>query len=217
LYETFFDPVDLSLPGSCARLTYSHPMDTQVPPSIPRTCGAKTRHLGTPCANRPAKGATRCRFHGGATPNSKRAAERRLAHAEAEKAVQTYGLSREIGPEEALLEEVHWTAGHVAWLRQVVADLERKGLKQYATGEGGALWERPSVWVELYQKERSHLVGVCKAAIAAGIAERAVRLEERRGELVAELLRVAIEAAKLSPDQQAAAYGAIRGHLTRVA
>jgi hypothetical protein len=192
-------------------------MDTQEAPGIPRTCGAKTRGLGTPCANRPAKGATRCRFHGGATPQSKRAAERRLAHAEAEKAVQTYGLSREIGPEEALLEEVHWTAGHVAWLRQVVAELEQKELRQYVpTGEQGGKWD-VSVWVELYQRERSHLVGVCKAAIAAGIAERAVRLEERRGELVAELLRVAIEAAKLSPGQQEAAYGAIRGHLTRVA
>jgi len=180
-------------------------------------CGAKTHGLGTLCALPPAKGATRCRFHGGATPQSKRAAEKRLAHAEAEKAVRTYGLPRDIAPEDALLEEVHRTSGHVAWLGQLVGNLEQKGLKQYAAGEGGALWERPSVWVELYQRERTHLTHVCKAAISAGLDERRVQLAERQGEMVAELLRVAIDAARLTPDQQTAAYSAIRGHLTRVA
>ena len=178
-------------------------------------CKAQPR--GEQCRAWAVRGAEVCVAHGGAAPQVKAAASQRIAHAQAEKAVQTYGLSREIGPEEALLEEVHWTAGHVAWLRQVVAELEQKELRQFSpTGEGGGKWD-VSVWVELYQRERTHLVGVCKAAIAAGIAERAVRLEERRGELVAELLRVAIEAAKLSPGQQEAAYGAIRGHLTRVA
>ncbi len=33
-------------------------------------CGAKTRQ-GTPCARRPARGRTRCRLHGGATPRGR--------------------------------------------------------------------------------------------------------------------------------------------------
>jgi hypothetical protein len=180
-------------------------------------CGATTKQGGWACKLPVTPGGTRCRFHGGASPRAKAAAARRLEHARAEKAVDTYGLPRDIAPEDALLEEVHRTAGHVAWLAQLVGELERRGLKQYATAEGGALWERPSVWVELYQKERAHLVGVCKTAIAAGLDERRVLLAERQGEMVAELLRVAIDAAQLSPEQQTAAYGAIRGHLTRVA
>jgi hypothetical protein len=179
-------------------------------------CGATTKQGGWACKLPPVPGGTRCRFHGGASPRAKAAAQRRLEHAKAQKAVDTYGLPLDIAPEDALLAEVHRTAGHVAWLGQLVSELEQRGLKQYATGEGGALWERPSVWVELYQKERSHLVAVCKAAVSAGVEQRRVDLAERQGELVGELLRVAIEAARLTPEQRERAYGAMRGHLALV-
>jgi hypothetical protein len=148
----------------------------------------------------------------------KAAAERRVEHAQAEQAVRTYGLPVDVAPEDALLEEVHRTAGHVAYLNGIIGDFSSKDeLRQWAsTGEEGGYW-RQSVWVELYRHERAHLVAVCKAAISAGIEERRVQLAEKQGELVAELLRVAIDAAQLSPQQSARAYEAIRGHLTRVA
>ena len=38
----------------------------------------------------------------------------------------SFGLPREVDPHEALLEEVHRMAGHVAWLGELVAALERK-------------------------------------------------------------------------------------------
>lgn len=41
------------------------------------TCGAKTSS-GSPCRKPPMQGATRCRLHGGASPNSLDAARRRL-------------------------------------------------------------------------------------------------------------------------------------------
>jgi len=104
-----------------------------------------------------------------------------------------------------------------SYLGQIVGDLERGELRQWAaSGEGGGHWD-VSVWVKLYQSERAHLVGVCRAAIAAGIAERQVQLAERQGELVGELLKVAVEAANLTPPQREAAYAAVRGHLARVA
>lgn len=40
-------------------------------------CGAKTRS-GTTCRKPPLKGATRCRLHGGASPNSLEAARKRI-------------------------------------------------------------------------------------------------------------------------------------------
>jgi hypothetical protein len=136
--------------------------------------------------------------------------------------VRTYGLPIDIAPDEALLQEVHRTAGHVAYLNAIIGEgTSKDSLTQWvvvADGEDStSTFRKPSVWVELYQKERAHLVAVCKAAIGAGIAERQVRLAERQGELVGELLRVAITAAGLTPEQQQLAYGAIRGHLTRVA
>jgi hypothetical protein len=189
-------------------------------PETPR-CGRKTHQEPYgPCRNPVPRPGDVCRFHGGAAPQVKAARERRRQHEEATEAVRTYGLPVDIAPEDALLEEVHRTAGHVAYLNAIVGEGKRSDLMQWVVGagdEGGAAYQRRSVWVELYQEERKHLVGVCKAAITAGIAERQVRLAERQGELVGELLRVAIEAARLTPDQQQAAYSAVRGHLTRVA
>ena len=48
---------------------------------------------------------------------------------------------------------------------------------------------RPSVWLELYQKERTHLVAVCATALKCGIAERQVKLAEQHGRLIAEVIR----------------------------
>jgi len=47
-----------------------------------------------------------------------------LQVAEAAKAVATFGLPREVDPRDALLEEVHRTAGAVAWLHEQVQALQ---------------------------------------------------------------------------------------------
>lgn len=47
-----------------------------------------------------------------------------IAEAKARTLVHTYGLRRDITPTEALLEEVQWTAGHVAWLRERIQEIE---------------------------------------------------------------------------------------------
>ena len=90
-------------------------------------CGANTKR-GAVC-NKPAGWGTpyghgRCRLHGGATPTHLRAAQRQ----EAERAVASLGLPRDVEPVEALLEEVHAAAGHVAWLRAHVATLEENAI-----------------------------------------------------------------------------------------
>jgi hypothetical protein len=182
-----------------------------------RQCKAQAHSTGERCRRAPIAGAEVCRVHGGASPQVKAAAARRLEHAAAEQAVRTYGLPVDIDPSEALLEEVRRTAGHVAWLNTLIGEGDQNGLTQWVHEDGGGAHKRESVWVVLYHKERAQLVNVCKAAIAAGIAEREVRIAERQGELVAELVRVAVDAAGLTPAQRERAYGAVRGHLTRVA
>lgn len=93
-------------------------------------CGAKLKgkQAGKTCGLIPAEGATRCWRHGGNSPQAKKAAERRIAEQEAQKimtnAVRTLGLPIDIDPGKALLDEIHWTAGHVAWLRDKVQELE---------------------------------------------------------------------------------------------
>lgn len=90
-------------------------------------CGAKKKNLD-PCGTSPAKGGKRCKRHGGASPQAKAAAARRLAEQEAqqimEKAIVTLGIKdRDIDPAKALLEEISWTYAHVQWLRGKVQEL----------------------------------------------------------------------------------------------
>lgn len=90
-------------------------------------CGAKKRD-GNPCGAAPLKGGKRCKRHGGASPQAKAAAARRIAEQEAQeimnKAVVTLGIKdRDIDPAKALLEEISWTYAHVQWLRAKVQEL----------------------------------------------------------------------------------------------
>lgn len=148
--------------------------------TVPCAAGSKT--TGGPCGDHVKPPATVCYSHGGRAPQTQAAVERRREQEAGRQAVVTFGLPREIDPQSALLEEVHRTAGHVAYLGQVVADLERADLKQLDTSER---FDKPSVWVEMYQAERKHLVRVAAAAIGAGIAERQVRIAEEQGRMLA--------------------------------
>lgn len=60
----------------------------------------------------------------------------------------------------------------------------------------------PSVWYQLYLKERDHLAKVCALALRAGIEERKVKLAESQGLLVADAIRRILVALGLTPDQQ---------------
>lgn len=171
---------------------------------LSQRCGATTRGGGA--CKKPAGWGTpyktgRCRLHGGGTPTH-------LAAARAEQArrdVVTYGLPRDIDPAAALLEEVHRTAGHVAWLAAKIRELSESELtwgitqetEKTATlipGTDTKTAARPNVWLDLYHRERAHLVKVSKAAIDAGVSERLVRLAEKQGMALAEIIRRSADA-----------------------
>ncbi|WP_445154140.1 hypothetical protein ACTWLI_12495 [Arthrobacter sp. Hor0625] len=112
---------------------------------------------------------------GGKAPQLQKAAERCVAEAAARetmaKAVRTVGLPIDVDPGRALLAEIHRTAGHVAWLRDKVQKQEAEqlvwGKTQTEQGVGprgpvDSTTEKagPSVWYELYLKERDHLAKV---------------------------------------------------------
>lgn len=199
----------MTMTTPCARCGQAHPGCT----------GHSKTNEGAPC-RRPCKPGEVCPTHGGMAPQVKAARARREAEAEAARQVATLGLPVDISPTEALLQEVQWTAGHVQWLRAKVAELDEqitgqhalvwgvtaegekhsveKGLETTTTSSSG-----PSVWYELYAKERQHLVTVCSAALKAGVEERRVRLAESQGDLVATAIRRILDALGLTPDQQA--------------
>ncbi len=119
-------------------------------------------------------GRGRCSLHGGNTPTH-------LAHCRRvalQEAVETFGLPREIEPTDALLEEVHRTAGIVRWLQ---LEVQAQDAAELAVKQGELL--------RLYRVERRHHVRVCQVAIAAGIAERQVRVAEQHAAMFAAALR----------------------------
>ncbi|MCG5464212.1 hypothetical protein MED01_002377 [Micromonospora sp. MED01] len=177
-------------------------------------CGAHARSTGKPCTRPVVKGANRCRFHGGAAPQVKAAAERRTQTALAEQAVKTFGLPREVDPRDALLEEVHRTAGAVAWLHEQVQALQAADVVWGKTEEVDKMaGEFPgtdtkraaevNVWVRLWQAERAHLVKVCEKAIGAGLEERRVKLAEQQGAMLAGVIKAILGDLDLSAEQQA--------------
>ena len=146
--------------------------------------GRDSRHCGSPkrqgpgTCTRPAGwgtshvGVGRCKLHGGSTPTHEKHAEK----VQAEAAVVKYGLPRTVDPATALLEEIHRTAGAVAWLDQQVTAMT-------TVDPGDPL-------VELYARERKHLAAISRDAIALKIAEREVLVAQAYGEQMVTLMRL---------------------------
>jgi hypothetical protein len=101
----------------------------------------------------------------------------------------------EVDPGVALLQEIHRSAGHVAWLAAKINSLEEDDLvwgeraitDEESFGDDGRNYtikktERRaeiSKWYDLYEKERRHLASISTAALKAGVEERRVRIAER--------------------------------------
>lgn len=150
----------------------------------------RAERRGMPCKIVPMHGSDVCRKHGGSTPQARKAAKARVAEVKAREAVVLFGLPRDVSPTEALLEEVRWSAGHVAWLREQIAQITD------VTGEGRA-------FLDLYADERDRLVRIAKTTLDAGVEERRVQLAESQGALVATAIRRILGRLGLSPAQEA--------------
>lgn len=126
-----------------------------------------------------------------------------IAKKKAEAAARAFLGDPEItDPFDALLGEVHEAAGNVAFLRQLVQQLDvhpsveistdpdenpltvKKGI--YGPDMNG--YESPHVLVKMYNEERDRLTRSSKMAIDCGIAERQVKVAERQAEIIASII-----------------------------
>lgn len=127
------------------------------------------------------------------------------------------GAPREIDPGMALLEEIHRSAGHVAWLEQKCRDLEESELvwgqimEVHEEKDGGGPTGNYTLtrtenrafingWWQLYERERKHLVTVSAGALKAGIEERRVRLAERGIDALEQALNATLVDLGLDPN-----------------
>jgi hypothetical protein len=179
-------------------------------------CHAKTRAGGR--CKKPSGwgtdhvGTGRCKLHGGSTPTQKKAAQKQQAAT----AVATYGLPREIDPHTALLEELHRTAGIVAWLSIRVAELEQhQAYGPVGGGPDSIPRQEPHVWIGMYQAERKHFTAVAKTCVDVGIEERRIQLEEQQGAMLARVIDGILT--DLGVRDHPEAPKVVRRHLTLVA
>lgn len=133
-----------------------------------------------------------CKYHMGNTPMVARRAARDFGADIA----RTMGHPVDITPSEALLEEVRRSAGTVRWLE------EKVGVWKLEDGENIALPDELAGWLQAYREERKHLAKVAKAALDAGVAERAVRVAEQQGEALAGAIQSILAAIGLTPEQK---------------
>lgn len=167
-------------------------------------CGARTRQGGT-CRKPPMDGTTRCKLHGGASPNAQRLAVQRRA----ERELLFLGIPvTEIHPADAIVQLVHYQAAIVNYWRGKVNDLNEDDLtwgrtKEKVGGDDQGITSeaKPNIAYALLVQAQDKLAEYAAAALRAGVEERRVRLAESQGQLVAQAIRSVLDALNLSPAQ----------------
>jgi len=119
-----------------------------------------------------------------------------MATKQLDKVITTFGLRRDIGRAEALLEELQWTAGHCEYLRGEVQKLSAAGLSwgtESKVSRSGGTGARNTaddetvsragipIVVELYQRERKHLLEVIRVCSATNVDDALVSLAQNTG------------------------------------
>lgn len=170
---------------------------------------------GSRCQRYPVAGANVCRVHGAAAPQVK-------AKAAVRAEVMRWGLDvADVDPGETLLKLVAQSAAraqrYADELEQHVAESEnlRKAVVAQAYGEFGPVGEYIRGLVVLEAQERDRCATFAAKAIAAGLNERMVRLAERQGALIADVLRRVLDDPELglTAAQRAAVPDVARRHL----
>lgn len=154
-------------------------------------CGAK-KHQSEGTCRRPAgwgtshPGIGACKLHGGSMPNHQKAAQRVIG----ERLVAKFALPTEIHYGQALLENLWRWTGMVNYLGAKIAGFDSDDeLKQLSIGAGREKFERPAVWVEMYQVALREQRTSAKACADVGIDERLTQMIERQGQALNSVLQ----------------------------
>lgn len=163
------------------------------PPAHQKKCAGITR-LGRQCQNPPyAPDVSYCHVHGGGHHDQQvKGNTQTPTHA----FLELYGMPiKGKTPEEAITEEIERTAGHVQWLGEQIrmSDPESftKSLWLFRRDDGWISGDdldmtdfrgAAAIWIDLYIRERNHLVRVSEVALKAGFEERRVKLAETLAE-----------------------------------
>ena len=192
-------------------------------------CGARNRTGGTSGLTQgwgtDHPGVGRCRFHGGSSPNARRAAAEQIERENLERDARALGVPVDVDPLQGVLNQMHITLGELQWMRQVViAEHERDpeslwrgtmkvtrvedpehGVK--TTTEAGA---RLSVRLKTYAEWKRLYRDLVQVVLAHGVAQQVIAIAEQEAETFGALVAAALDAAGVQGDARVAALDAAR-------
>jgi hypothetical protein len=169
---------------------------------VSQQCTATSTTTGRQCQRRATTGATVCRAHGAGSPKVKAmAAVRATINREA----MNWGLDApDVDPGTfllALVAQAHMRVKlYAQQLEEFITEKEKQGIP-VRTALIGEIWSNTTEgvpekvgealrgFVQAEASERDRAATLCKTAIAAGLAERQVRLAEAHGALIADVFR----------------------------
>ena len=188
-------------------------------------CTATVRSTGLRCKNWPINGGTVCHFHGGTLPRYKAKCD--LRHL-----VNTWGLGDTTEDPgvvilRLLTQSYRRCVKYAGLLQQVYEHAELVGEDSeipklpggvqaliggvYACTPDGEFYktsEQIRGLVQLEERERKLCADIATKAIAAGLAERAVRIAERQSQVIVEAVTAALNAAGVTGEARVAAQNA---------
>jgi hypothetical protein len=153
-------------------------------------CNARTRGGGY-CRRWPIAGATRCRIHGAAAPQVRRAAERRLEAERVRADLVRLGVPVPEGadPLEALREALALAQGDLRALRQITAE--------------GVLVRPDDPRVQMYERALERAARMAEIASRTRLAEREAAISSAQAEELHRALEAALDEADLAPATRA--------------
>lgn len=148
-----------------------------------------------------------CHFHGGNVGKVVALSSKRGQAIQKDNilaAAWTLGPPRQMTPAEALIEELHRTAGCVLWLSQQVASITPEELPM-------------SLMYQVFLTERRHLVEVARTAIACGAVEKVSDSLTVVGDMFLQMFDRVFEALEPTEEQRRRFEAALTHELRRVA
>lgn len=161
-------------------------MGTEFNPAAQRCSARKTN--GEPCPQVAMRGQTVCYVHGGAAPQNRKAAQRRLAKVDADKQLAEMGYEPVTDPIATLADVAGRSVALMDWFEARVEALHQE--LRYPSSEVGT--EQLRSEVVLLERAMDRVGKLASRLAELGYEERRVRVEEAQLDLMAEAIRLAL-------------------------